>query len=130
MGGNRNMRLREKDQKETQFMTDFEKELNGLALACQGVKDKPEFLKPFFEKLFVRFDSRLGAAILQEIIYRAIIGKELGPAPLPDPAPVPVPAPAKRVPQKTIREIERAACRKSIQDGTVTKDPEIYWGNK
>jgi hypothetical protein len=130
MGGYSFMRVREKDQKETQFMTDFEKSLNDLALICQGEKDKPEFLKPFFEKLFVRFDSRLGAAILQEIIYRAIIGKELGPAPLPDPALVPVPAPAKRVPPKTIREIERAACRKSIQDGTVTKDPEIYWGNK
>ena len=128
------MRVREKDQKETQFMTDFEISLNDLGLICQGEKDKPEFLKPFFEKLFVRFDSRLGAAILQEIIYRAIIGKELdAPIIIIPVKEVSVENHRPNVTRKTIREIEREACRKSIRDDRVTDAHDHYWsggGNK
>lgn len=119
------MRLQDKKQKETEF----ERNLNELALVCQGEKDKPEFLKPFFEKMFVRFDSRLGAAILQEIIYRAIIGKELD-------APIII-IPVKESPRpnvtrpnvtrKTIRETERKACRQSIRGDCVTDARDPYW---
>lgn len=125
------MRMREKSQKETAKLTEFEQNLNDLALVCQCEKDKPEFLRPFFEKLFVRFDSRLGSAILQEIVYRAIIGKELdAPMPVPVTVTAPVPVTVKKVPPKTIREIERDACRKSIEDGIVNTQPETYWGNR
>lgn len=117
------MRMREKGQKETEL----ERNLNELAMICQGEKDKPEFLKPFFEKLFVRFDSRLGFAILQEIIFRAIIGKELD-APIITPKKeVPVESPRPNVTRKTIREIEREACRKSIRDDRVTDARDPYW---
>jgi hypothetical protein len=129
MAGDKIMRVREKGEKETSALTDFERSLNELALICQGEKDKPEFLRPFFEKLYVRFDSRLGSAILQEIIYRAIVGKELD-KPMPAAAPVPSPAPAKRTPPKTIREIEREACRQSLKDGAVVKENHTYWGTK
>ena len=90
----------------------LEKELDDLALACQGVKDKKEFLRPFFPKLFVAIDSPLGSAILNEILRRAK-NHEILTAP---------------VVRKSRGSAEAQACRKSIRGDRLSKPDDGYWG--
>jgi hypothetical protein len=90
----------------------LEKELDDLALACKGVTDKREFLKPFFPKLFVAIDSPLGSAILNEILTRAKNHEIL----------------AAPVVRKSRVSIEAQACRKSIRGDRLTKPDDGYWG--